>query len=1197
MVLDSTMKNSLPLRWMATLCTGLALQYFVSLSDAQSEPPTDLTLPVGGADFQGWKGFQTTGSAVAKLLLPGKASFEYPHGPRGWYSFGFRAMNDSTQDWSDYYGLCLELQVPVGSSVNLDAVIKTFAGDEKSQYRPESKASLCLVGEKEWQRVVLPWASFDYKKGQPAFLHFIQQLQIEINPVGGKQAPASVGIRSIKLVKADSISLESAIQGKAVEAGGVASYEVRVGNCTESPKQVRLDFEHYGWDVMTASVAPRELTLAPGATALCKVSVSVPNEGVPPGGHETQKLIALSAGAGNPISRLDLVTARDVPRPSILHTVQGWDEVREKVKNYDWAKKSQEENYVKLAETWQVPEAATPEGRAHGPEGHPYIFPNPDFVNLSKTAIAWQLTRNKAYAEKVALFLRRLADEKTGYASTLAATNMGEPQEGENFQSVAIAYDAILDAGVLSDLDRASIEKMFRLYMQTVNLTLGIGNVGNWSTAANTGGLFAALALGDLAAAERYISGPSGFNDYVTKGIMDDGWWWECSTSYNFWVAAELTQSALACKPWGIDLLAQELPANFSPDTIITPWGLNPPYGISFQKWGPNHRNTRSVKQLWDAVPKATDYRGVIFGMNDGHEEEVGGSRLDLAYYAFRDPLYAICIKRSGKRDLIYGVPELPETSATPYLDSSYAENIGYALLRSQTEKREPRDQIEAVFKIGTQGGFHGHFDRVSLDAIMRYGHSFWNPESIWWGYGNFMYKFFVQTSVNHNMVVVDQKMQEAVPSTQLLFHSGKMMQAVVQQSDAHWSDPPYGGMKYDASSSGGAVKGLPAQMRKNQQSFPLVADRKQGELGPYSDRVLQRRLGVVTDDYILVADYLKSSEEHTFDNLFQMKGFLSLEGVGKKTLRHEAQFNPDPRSAGQFITDCDWYQIAAPALAKFEIKYGNGIDDHTTHADHNEAGVLKLDLHALWPKEQEIMLANAPENLGTSQWVSYEVTADQKSLAKGETGAWVIGAVDIDVPVTGNKELVLSITSKGSKRALFWANARLVTADGTELPIAGAGSNENVLPISKTGEDYYGGPITIAGNPAPDAIPTQPSDVNKPAVIHIPLAGKNAVRFKATLGADYPVGNESQSRKVFATRSKGNSARFLTLIEPYEAKAMVSSAVATGPDSLHVELGDGRVQEIVIHNLEGSGTDISLEIKESKNGVLLRQETTGGKP
>ena len=115
------------------------------------------------------------------------------------------------------------------------------------------------------------------------------------------------------------------------------------------------------------------------------------------------------------------------------------------------------------------------------------------------------------------------------------------------------------------------------------------------------------------------------------------------------------------------------------------------------------------------------------------------------------------------------------------------------------------------------------------------------------------------------------------------------------------------------AKAAGGAVKGFAAGMKRNRQSVPLMTDRKQGELGPFSDRVRQRRLGIVTDDYIVVADDLKSEQPHTFDNIFQMKGVQSLEAPGKTFLRHDAQFTSDPHSAGQFITDADWYQASGP--------------------------------------------------------------------------------------------------------------------------------------------------------------------------------------------------------------------------------------------------------------------------------------------
>lgn len=1083
--------------------------------------------------------------------VPGKTVFLYPEGSDGWRSFGFTRQHDGTRDWRGYHGIQMNVTMPVGRTLELEATLVVPGESGRGELIPGSKAVVTVT---TGGRVTIPLNMFDFNKGQPGFLHYIRGLQLAGKLADG--ASGTVKLENVRLVRAPSIFLEAKVRGKAAAAGGTVRYEVTVGNCTDSPQVVNPGLEKYGWEAFQTSVTPGQLILAPGSTGLCVVSVSVP-VGIPAGGHERQTLRVGDA-------TLDLVTACDLPRPHILMTRQGWDEIRGKVKKYDWAREAQAD-YVKIANKWKVPEVATPEQRANAAEKHPYVFMNGEFNNSYSTAIAWQLTGRKEYAEKVALFLRRLADEKTGYASTMAATNLGEPQEGGNFQGVAIAYDAILESGVLSIGDRVAIESMLRLYMENIEDSLTVGNIGNWSTAACVGGLFCSLAMGDLAAAERYLYGSASFMDYLTKGVMDDGWWWECSTSYNFWVASELTQAALACRPWGIDLLNAEFPSGFSPHTIITPWGLTPKMGMSFEKWGAIHRNTRSIKQLWDAVPITADYRGVAFGMNDGHEEDVGsGGRLEIGYYAFRDPQYVPLLKLARKRDLIYGVPELPDVVSQPYRQSGYAENLGFALLRSQTDGRPTREQIEAVFKIGTQGGYHGHFDRCALNTIMRYGRSFWNPESIWWGYGNYMYKFYVQNSVAHNMVVVDQQQQEAVPSTQPLFHAGKMMQVVIHETTARWSCPPYGGMPY---ATGDEFKDY---LRRNRQSIPLVAGLEIGEIGAYSEPVLQRRLGIVVDDYIVIADYLKAGKPHTFDNLFQMRGFT---GVNAQRVRHEAQYSPDPRLSAQFITDCDWYQAVAPVTGRFEMTFdGSG---------HNEAGTLKLDVHSIWPTRHEIMVGRPPETKDGRQWVAYKLVGDGKTLARGESGVWILGAMDIDVPVAGVKELSLAITTDDArKKTLYLANARFVDAAGRETPYT-AGAQTR---------DYFGGPIKIAGLHYTNAIPVQPSDPGKPLALRIPVTGE---RFRAVLGGDSPFGDESQCRNVYAIRSTGTEARFLTVIEPYEDKPVIKSASAVDADHVRVELADGRVQEITITGLEEQKGAASVEMVELKDNEVVRRETT----
>lgn len=1135
--------------------------------------------------FNGWSGVKAE-LAEGRLKLPGRVSFQYPEGKKGWYSFGFDQENDGTHDWRSYYGLQAEIWVPGGRGVNLNIVLFTPQAELRQEFLKEVKATISIPSG--WHQVTIPWALFNLPDRQMAAMKFIKGFHIDGNFQDGKSG--EIHIKNVRLTRASEIALDAPVRGKSVAEGNSAVYPLAITNCTDSVQLITLDFERNGFSVMKAKVQPAMIRLEPGRSAKCTVTVEIPGNAVSLGGREIQKLVASANGitAGT----IDLITARAVPHPYILRTAEEWAGVRDKAENYDWAKKELSK-YVKDADAWQVPAAHLPPNNYNPAEKHAFVFKDADYIALQNTAITWQLTKEKKYAEKVAIMLNRFSDDKTGYPSTYSATNNGGPQEGEDIQRVAIAYDAILDAGILTDADQKAIERCMRLYMKIFEPNLTVGNMGNWSTSQSTAALFCALAMGDMAATDRYLYGPCGVTDFLSKGVMDDGWWWEVSTGYNLWVATELTQAALACKPWGIDLVNLQVPTNYSPYAIIAPWALDPPYGVSFEKRGPQNQNTRSIKQLWDAIPRVADYRGIAFGMNDGHEEKLGGLRMEIAYAVYHDPAYAMLIKLSGERDLVYGVPELPKETPALYGKSGYAENIGYALLRSQTADREPKDQIQAVLKIGTQGGFHGHFDRVSLDNLTRFGRSFWNPETIWWGYPNFMYKFYVQSSVNHNMVVVDQKQQEAVPSTQLLFHSGKMMQVAAQQTIARWSDPPYLGMQY-------APGETPQdQMKKNKQSLPAITDRKYGELGPYTEPILQRRLAIVTDDYVVIADYLKGDQPHQYDHLLQMKMLTSFTANGKdlKPVKHDAQFSTDPHSAAQVITDADWFNATAPVIAKFRFDYGPHADNTGTREVLNEPGTLNVDVHNLWPKQQELVLAMPPETHDEQQWVSYQIKGDGKTLVQGESGVWILGQQDIDIPVTGLSELALQVnTAPGKKKALFWSHARIVMADGSEVSVTGLPVFQNIEMPPVPGLDYDKGPIKIAGNLSPDAFPAQPQNPKEPGIITITLQGKKAVRFKATLGGDFPFGPEEARRKIYGSRVSGKEARFLTVLEPYEKKSMIKQAIATGPDELTVTLNDGRVQQIQIRQLDGAGDHIRVSITETKDGKIVRSEFTSDK-
>ena len=771
----------------------------------------------------------------------------------------------------------------------------------------------------------------------------------------------------------------------------------------------------------------------------------------------------------------------------------------------------------------------------------------------------------------------------------------------------------ILDAGVLSESDRAQIEHTFRLFAGTIDRACLNGPVNNWHVAVVSGALYCALAMQDLALAERFFSGPAGVCDQLAKGTMDDGWWYECTISYNMWVAGEFSQVALALEPWGFNFKDMRLPANFSPSVMLatdlaggqkvatgSEQAPNRPFGMSADVWGPNRLPYREIRQMWDSLLSFIDYRGVMIGVNDSTETlvtgprvELGGSPFELAYSLFRDPSYAAKVKLGKSRDLLYGVPELPEKTPERFRDSAAADNVGLVMLRSQTPDRPIRGQIQAALHYGTHGWAHGHYDRTNLVSLMRYGRSFYNPEMVWYGYGSFMYTFYVQTSTSKNMGGVDQKLQEATPGKQLLFHSGKMMQATVVETTARWSNPPYGGMIYDAI----PVKNFEEKTWLEGRYVPIPKNPPAyGTLTDYSEPILQRRLMVVTDDYVVLADYVKGDKPHTFESLFQMKGFQGIVAARKEFLRHDPQWNPDPVKDAQFVTDCDWYSVQAPVRARFEMRFGPGADNVGTRTLHNEEGVLRLDVHSLWPRQQEIMVGTTPEDHDVQKRLFYTVRGDGKPLAGGRFGAWILGKADIDVPIEGVQQLELETKVELSKKpTIFWGSARVVTRDGNEIPLSEfAPQLENIAQPNEPGKDYFGGPIKIAGTEHKTAMPGQPQDEKKPGFVRVDLTGRNAVRLKVTVGSDYPLGNEAQRRKTYAIRSpEKNAARFLSIIEPYENEAMVKSASAESADKLRVELTDGRVQEITFSNLTGSGIDITAQITESKDGNMLRSETT----
>lgn len=1135
-------------------------------------------MQLGDSNLKGWTGAEFSDEG-ARLKVPGAIEFRQPDGAKGRYLKGLQQENDGTIDARKWYGIRFDIQLD--RDVNFVGEWTVYLVESKDRHNlPDSSSVKIPVSGKNWQTITIPFSSFDYNRGQVYFLKFIKRLQLKgVYEDGSK---GQVQLRNIKLVSGNTLVLKSDICSKPEDETGKALYEISVTNCSEKAQSVRLNIQRNGWEAMKASVSPGTMFLQPGESKNTRVEVTVP-ENIPQGAHENQMITATAGSSESNPATIGLITLKRLKSPFLVHQQAGWDEVKAKVEKYEWAKNAKTE-FITTAERFQVDEV--PPGGKPSDMGTNGIFRAYTEQQLWKTAVAYKLTGEKKYAEKVALYLLRLSDYKNGYPLTLHATLQGLPQEGGMFEGCVASYDLIKDSGILTQADCKQIEHTFRLFCGEIIDMRGDGGISNWSVFNLAPAAECALMIHDLDLFNKLLYGPTGLIDQFRYGTMDDGWWYEVSLSYNLGAAACFTQTALAARPFGIDLLNLKFPASLTQNVGLRPFEYENFQGMAFGKFGPMKDNSVTIKKLWDGILIYPDYRGVMFGMGDGHEQFVAGGQFEMAYFAFRDPDYASVLKQSKQRDLIYGVPELPENTPKLYAVSGHSDNAGIAVLRSQTEGREQKDQIQAAVKYGTHGGYHGHFDRASLLSLMRYGRSFWNPETSWFGYGSYMYKWWVQTSMVSNMVVIDGKMQEPKETNPILFFSGKMMQAVAVETNARWSNPPYLG-GYEQIEK---VKAGDAPYVTIPENHPKVAD-----VTDYTEPVLQRRLMIVADDYVVLADYLKAEKEHTFDNLLHLRGAKTSNDL--KFIGHDAQFDSSPLSTGQFITSVDNFATdqGAKIPSRIIASSENGWDTGGFNG-YQEPGDLNIDVYHAWPQKAEVRIGNYAEGRKISKKLVFEVVADGKQLIADSLGTWILGNKSVDVNVEGIKMLQLRVKTnrgQGVKNTLFWANAKLVTSKGKEIAISQLKSVvTNVIQAKMSGKDYEGGPVKIAGTEYSDVLATEPENTKEYAVISLDLTGLDAQSFKANIGGDYPVGDEDQVRKTVSYRTSGKEARFISVLEPYESKSLIKSVKAKDASTVVVELTDGRVHEIKIQNLEGDGKNVGVTIQEFKNGQMVRTET-----
>jgi hypothetical protein len=1156
------------------VCCGAAFADAKKIGDFQALVSPEFS--EGG--LENWSGLTASeqktpcGEVVAVFPILGKAAFKYTQ-PTTFLSGtkpDFVDMLDQVcvEDWYDYRYLEFQVQLQDDNPVELECTIFPLAIGRPDYV--ESLSSKATVQGRGWQKVVFSLRDFDYLTHQGTFWKHIQGLELS---VAGKAK--SILISQPRLKKSKAVALSAPIQSKPVKVGESAVYELRVENESSKVRNVAVLLESTAYEACPAELSDTQLSLQPWENKTISLSVQM-NDLVAPGGREERKVSVIPDGRGDLKEELTFITVRELPHPYLLHTDAGWQAVLKKAETVEWAKAARQE-YIDNAKKWRVPGART--------KGD-YSFKHTAGKDAAGCAIAWKLTGDEELAQKVVKFLRVFADPETGYPTTLRNSG-AHVHRGMFFVHLSRAYDLLYNHSSLTEQDHADIENAMRLYCRWVDTMLQTGDGNNHQDGLSAGALMNGLVMQDFAEVERYLYGTGGILDLVGQGVLDDGQYFEGTANYNILAGNIFNSVAVALEPWGLNLKDWNIPAKYGRHIMVAHWALSGDFlGMSFERQGPSTRTVRRLKDIWDAVIPMADWRGVVFASNDsggidlaGGENNEAGFGFDMAYYLWKDPAYVPLLKMMKKRDLLYGAAELPDGDGELGTASYVNDNVGFAVMRTNTE--EPRDRYQVVQRYGTHGGYHGHFDKTSLLSLSRFGRSHYNTEASWFGYWSFMFKMWVQTSDAHNMTVVDHRMQKPAANPRILFHDGDLMKVSSAEIETPWIDPPYGGQ------TPYALKMPEEKAWDEARWLPTPGNpRPQGDTGTPSEPILQRRLIITTADYVVMADYLKGTEEHDFDNLFNCKGLVDL-SCQQDFVKHTAQCDPNPYSSAQFITDCNWYDGDGTVKAGFVLDGSKG--EMGGRHSHSEPGVMNVDYYSLWPKKAEVMVGNYAESLDVARHLYYTVRGDGAVLAEGKFAPWILGKADIDVDVRGFQTLEIEtrVEKAKSPKTIFLGSPKLLSEKGEAIPFDVRA--ENIAEASGANLDYAGGNVVIFGEPHSESIAAEPADRKKPGTIRIDLHG--AARFKATLGGDYPVGGDDIHRKIIATRSTGREARFLSAVELHEDNQVIQSIRAVSSDELVVECRDGRIDRIKITGLEGD--DVSVEMAVEKDGKMVASEKT----
>lgn len=851
----------------------------------------------------------------------------------------YRLTLQRVSDVSGEDGITLETELLEDGPVELEVTLYPLR-IARPEFFPCIKGSVTIFGKGE-HTVDIPFGQFDFRQMVRAFLSYLDGISFQIRSGNG------LLLKTVRIRRFGELAIDIARSSLTGNPGDELTYSVLLHNQSSGKMTVNIRQSKYGRESLTASY-PRCVTLDGKETREWAARVRL-TEDIPMGGLEKEIFLFVPDGDGSQMKKAELYSSRRKAHPYLVLSQEEWENRRREILGNESLRRAFGEEYEQPAMDWKAPVPA---------ETKEFVYPSYAQNGLFKTVVAWKITGKEEYLQKALAFFEGFLDGEKGYLQTETsyftfvenreeyargdfkvhrAQSAGWVQEAEFFNKLAMSYDLLYE--FFTPRQHGEIEECMLRYMKFAGWRLTDGDGNNFQVAETGAGLLCAMAIQDYEWIHRFLQGYNAYFDLLASVFLDDGMYFEEASGYCRLAGELFFDIVNGAEHFGISLKNARVPASYDRNILHSPWAMRetwaedekPFLGMSFRRFEELTTPSRCLKDYFDCMADLLTGQGIMLSVNDSNEQDFR-ELYKKAYYLYRDPKYKKIADLSETPELIF-VPE-EEKEYRLGKASVLLEGAGLCLLRE--------GDAQAVLKFGVHGGYHGHFDRLSLASFIKEEQTFHNNEYAWFGYDSFLFKMWVQTSVAHNMTVVDGRMQKPSPCRLVYYGAHKKtgkgqdgqkgsqaseeFSAVCAQTTGEWMDPPYGGQTpypYE----------FPEEKCRREGRYILQPKQKrsQGHIGEYSEPVFQKRLLILFHGYCVVWDYLEGDQEHRYDCLYHPMGrFDNEEGI---RFDYEERFDRDPFGAGQFIMSCYQARTEGPICLKFHDGTprvnGNDILDH----------------------------------------------------------------------------------------------------------------------------------------------------------------------------------------------------------------------------------------------------------------------------